>query len=132
MKILQENMTSFFVSKVLWKQFQILWSHDYYSLLQFGWLSALPQTEDHLMMRQVGNATSQFQKSDEDMQEWYKSYYEAINKFYDQRLELICQNPEELTDILEDLENQIQKVSAKHPLNLFSHYVFIDQWHFLW
>ena len=68
------------------------------------------------MMGQVGNATSQFQKSDEDMQEWYKSYYEAINKFYDQRLELICQNPEELTDILEDLENQIQKVSAKIPV----------------
>ena len=68
------------------------------------------------MMRQVGIATSQFQKSDEDMQEWYKSYYEAINKFYDQRLELICQNPEELTDILEDLENQIQKVSAKTPI----------------
>ena len=68
------------------------------------------------MMRQVGNATSQFQKSDEDMQEWYKSYYEAISKFYDQRLELICPNPEELTDILEDLENQIQKVSAKTPI----------------
>ena len=68
------------------------------------------------MMRQVDSATSQFQKSDEDMQEWYKSYYEAINKFYDQRLELICQNPEELTDILEDLENQIQKVGAKTPI----------------
>ena len=64
------------------------------------------------MMRQVGNATSQFQKSDEDMKEWYKSYYETISKFYDQRLELICQNPEELTDILEDLENQIQRVSV--------------------
>ena len=64
-------------------------------------------------MRQVGSATSQFQKSDEDMQGWYKSYYETINKFYDQRPDLICPNPDELIDILDDLEKQIEKVLTK-------------------
>ena len=67
------------------------------------------------MMRQVDSATSQFQKSDEDLQEWYKSYYETINKFYDQRPDLICPDPEKLINILEDLENQIKKVNAQWP-----------------
>ena len=67
------------------------------------------------MMRQADRATSQFHKSDEDIQEWYKSYYETINKFKDQMPDLVCSNPEKLTDILEDLEKQIQKVRAKRP-----------------
>ena len=76
----------------------------------------MPKSDDvHLMMRQVDSATSQFQRSDEDMQEWYKSYYETIDKFYEQKPDLICSNPDELIDILDDLEKQIEKVSAQIP-----------------
>ena len=76
----------------------------------------MPKSEDvHLMMRQVDSATSQFQRSDEDMQEWYKSYYETIDKFYEQKPDLICPNPDELIDILDDLEKQIEKVSVQIP-----------------
>ena len=76
----------------------------------------MPKSEDvNLMMRQVDSATSQFQRSDEDMQEWYKSYYETIDKFYEQKPDLICPNPDELIDILDDLEKQIKRVSAQTP-----------------
>ena len=62
-------------------------------------------------MRVAVNATSQLIKSDEDMKKWYKTYYETINKFYKAKPELICPDPEKLTDMLEDLEDQIEKVS---------------------
>ena len=49
-------------------------------------------------------------RSDEDMKKWYKTYYEAMKKFYKAKPELICPGPEELIDMLEDLEDQIEKV----------------------
>ena len=49
-------------------------------------------------------------RSDEDMKKWYKTYYEAMSKFYKAKPELICPGPEELIDMLEDLEDQIEKV----------------------
>ena len=80
----------------------------------------MPKNEDvHLVMRQVDSASTQFQRSDEDMQEWYKSYYKTIDKFYDQRPDLICPNPDELIDILDDLKKQIEKVIRETPFQSF-------------
>ena len=63
-------------------------------------------------MRQADNATNQFIKSDEDMKKWYKTYYETINKFYKLKPELICPGPEKLIDMIEDLKDQVEKVSC--------------------
>ena len=62
-------------------------------------------------MRQADNATNQFIRSDEDMKKWYEAYYNAISEFYQAKPELICPDPEKLIDMLEDLENQVEKVA---------------------
>ena len=82
-------------------------------LVQLGWLTAPScAIETDVLMRIADNATNQFMRSDEDMKKWYKTYYEAVNKFYKAKPELICPGPEELIDMLEDLEDQIEKVVA--------------------
>ena len=56
------------------------------------------------------NTVNQFMRSDEDMKKWYEVYYNTISNFYEAKPELICPNPEKLIDMLEDLEDQIEKV----------------------
>ena len=57
------------------------------------------------------NTANQFQRSDEDMKKWYEAYYNTVNNFYEAKPALICPDPEKLIDILEDLEDQIEKVA---------------------
>merc|ERR1711974_17075 len=44
------------------------------------------------------------------MGKWYEAYYNAISDFYQAKPELICPDPEKLIDMLEDLEDQIEKI----------------------
>merc|ERR1711974_90218 len=80
-------------------------------ILGLGWLTSPSfALETDVLMRQADNATSQLIKSDEDMKKWYQTYYETIDKFYKLKPELICPGPEKLIDMIEDLEDQVEKI----------------------
>ena len=82
-------------------------------MVQLGWLTPSSfALETDVLMRVAGNATSQLIKSDEDMKKWYKTYYETIDKFYKAKPELICPGPEKLINMIEDLKDQVEKVSC--------------------
>ena len=62
------------------------------------------------LMRGAAYTTDDLQKAHEDLARWYSTFYNTLSTFYDGKPELICPHPETLIKMLDDLNNQLQKV----------------------
>ena len=74
---------------------------------------------DNALMRGAANTTDDLQKAHEDLARWYSIFYNTLSTFYDAKPELICPHPEKLIKMLDDLNNQLQKVCHSEKLKTF-------------